>query len=125
MTNQDIFNKVTAHLLTQKVRSTMIAGSCAYRGENNTSCAIGCLIKDEAYSKSLEYRVYNHETVQAALIQSGLSLDGEVCELLGDLQNIHDTRAPENWEAELIKCAEKFDLFILSPQEYAKALTNN
>ncbi len=61
MDKQEIFEKVVNHLLNQKVRSVSrfngtSGGSCAYRGQNNTSCAIGCLLTDEEYDPKMEFR---------------------------------------------------------------------
>jgi hypothetical protein len=52
MTPQEIFDKVCTHLMTQRTRSIQVI--CAYRGENNTMCAIGCLLSDEMYCSQME-----------------------------------------------------------------------
>lgn len=58
MTEQEIFNKVYLHLKGQGCKAgTMTASksfNCAYRGPNNTSCAVGCLIPDELYDPEIE-----------------------------------------------------------------------
>ena len=53
MTNQQIFNKVAKHLLKQG-RRARDGNGCAYRGENGTKCAVGCLIPDALYDDRLE-----------------------------------------------------------------------
>lgn len=61
MNAQEIFDTVVKHLAAQKVASKDKALNdghhydiCAYRGDNGTSCAVGCLIKDEDYSPKME-----------------------------------------------------------------------
>lgn len=57
MDNQQIFDHVVDHLRKQKIRSVSADGtyaSCAYRGVDNTKCAIGCLIEDDEYHPSFE-----------------------------------------------------------------------
>lgn len=56
-----ILNHVGNHLLDQLKRSQRVvrnyklpAVQCVLKSENGTSCAIGCMIKDEYYSKELE-----------------------------------------------------------------------
>lgn len=53
MTKQEIYDTVCAHLAQQKTRA-MAETRCAYRGQNNTSCAVGCLIKDEEYDPLMD-----------------------------------------------------------------------
>lgn len=50
---QELYNRMFLHLLAQNERAINIHG-CAYRGEENLQCAVGCLIKDEYYDESLE-----------------------------------------------------------------------
>lgn len=68
MTPQQAFDRVAKHLLEQgrKSMGTMPDGSsaCAYRGEDGTACAVGCLIPDECYDEVLE------NTVAGALLQA-------------------------------------------------------
>lgn len=57
MTQQETFEKVVNHLLTQGVLATEDGTNktrCMYRGHNGTKCAIGCLITDEEYKPSME-----------------------------------------------------------------------
>lgn len=59
LTLQEIFDKVSHHLLKQKARS-MISSStggsqlCAYRGSNGLCCAVGFLIPDDKYDPNME-----------------------------------------------------------------------
>ena len=48
---QELFDIVTKHVFAQGKPAVNKLGSCSYRGENNTSCAMGCLITDEEYAE--------------------------------------------------------------------------
>lgn len=56
MNHQEVFTKVATHLLKQGRRALFAEKngfrSCAYRGDNGTKCAVGCLIKDEFIHQS-------------------------------------------------------------------------
>jgi hypothetical protein len=58
MDKQAIFDKVTTHLLEQG-RPAMNEHGCAYRGEDGTKCAIGCLIPDDLYMPAFEEKSVN------------------------------------------------------------------
>ena len=119
LTNQEIYNKVRAHLLTQMKKSQLPSGMCAYRGEGGTSCAVGCLIEDEHYSASIENApIYcvserhneNLNALTRALVNSIGGYPSDSCiKLLGDLQQCHDRDDPENWEEHLGSSRRKTD----------------
>jgi hypothetical protein len=89
---------VTKHLLTQNRRSLHPDGiHCAYRGAGGTKCAVGCLIPDTAYRKSLEGHSVNHPSVKQALIAKGVDMRPLVHEALVILQRIHDMTLPKYW----------------------------
>ncbi len=112
MTLQEIFDKVAAHLLTQKSKSTAKHPSksddgeiCAYRGEGGKMCAVGCLIPDDNYNFGLERNVARSAVVMTALEKSGVlslspngGMDGKRSQLLMELQQIHDGRATDDWK---------------------------
>jgi hypothetical protein len=118
---QDIFNRVKNHLLTQKTQSNggNFTNSCAYRGKNNTTCAVGCLIPDELYVATIE-----NATVLNSIRKNDLKYDNakklhEILTKLGlikhykllqDLQNIHDSYSVNNWEYALKCCANRHNL---------------
>lgn len=54
LTAQQIFDTVATHLLKQGKRATNLHGTCVYRGEGGTKCAVGCLIADEEYNPKME-----------------------------------------------------------------------
>ena len=113
----EVFNKVEAHLLTQGEASMSgymgLSDVCAYRGEGNRKCAIGCLIKDEFYHRGLEgigmwgekrQIQQRHRPLHEALTASGITnISDTQARMLNDLQYLHDTIKPEDWEQELQK----------------------
>ncbi len=101
MTLKEIFDRVKAHLLAQGVAAVNAGGGCCYRDGVGGSCAVGCLISDEAYSPDLENRVASSERVMAALARSGVPTDYDTLKLLGNLQDIHDYRPPNVWAEDL------------------------
>lgn len=73
---QSIFTDAVIHLHKQGCKSMNLTGNCTYRGLNNTSCAIGGLIKEEFYNSTLEGLLASSEDVRDALYKSGYSLEG-------------------------------------------------
>lgn len=120
MTNQELFDRVKEHLLTQRAKSGVanpeyvVAGggalfTCFYRMPDTTlRCAIGCLIPDERYMGSLEYKPAGRWEVQSA---AGLSRDiaGQLALVL-ELQLCHDDFAVTDWELRLQQIAESHAL---------------
>lgn len=112
-TNQEIFDKVSVHLLTQNRKSHLPGAKdlCAYRGVDGCKCAVGVMIYDEHYIKELEDKLARSSSVQTALIASGVPawIVGEEY-LLIDLQLVHDLYPPEMWRDGLQDVAAEFDL---------------
>lgn len=101
MNKREVFNTVKAHLLSQDAKALSDVG-CAYRGEGNKKCAIGCLIKDEYYDARIERKTVESADVKAAVQNSlGCTLDRQEIDFLTDLQVIHDEALVENWPAAL------------------------
>lgn len=120
MTKQEIFEKIATHLLTQnkksmttfpitKVRDGQI---CAYRGDNNTKCAVGLLIPDEIYNENMEKKNVQELLEEFPLALSHLKLeeDDKRIFLLIDMQSIHDNIEPYEWKSSLQKYAVKYNL---------------
>lgn len=111
MNKQEIFNKVRDHLVTQGVRSKDTNGHCAYRGDYGRKCAIGCLIKDEQYKRSLEgWNVFNVDTHYALKVSGVVIEDDDDRIFLNGLQTIHDNQAPPEWSERLRIFAITHDL---------------
>lgn len=123
MNSQEIFDKVSRHLLTQGERSMMPVDTvdgrdsiCAYRGECGKMCAVGVLIDDAAYTDLLEGKAVNDAFVVAALRASGVE-DG-TSPLLQELQAVHDAVPSRYWGEALSSIAEKFDLSHAALEEF-------
>lgn len=129
MTKREIFLKVKNHLLTQMVKSMEPdSQSCAYRGQNGTKCAIGCLIPDEHYDPIIERasmttigttdtkwisKISRVSSVAAgperlADILNDLEIPVAAHALLGELQTLHDQNEPENWAALLDQLEKRY-----------------
>lgn len=92
MTRQEIFDKVVAHLRAQGKQAITDGGTCMYRADDGSMCAVGCLIKDEFYDPSFEKKDVNHYKVVEALKSSGIDMEFHTKNLLDDLQSLHDRR---------------------------------
>lgn len=104
LTNQQIFDKVLAHLLKQGKRAVLASGGssnhevCAYRAPDGRKCAAGCLIADEFYNANFEGRSADYRQVWEALIASGVPATS--IGLVQALQRAHDNtlqRGVEPW----------------------------
>jgi hypothetical protein len=115
MTDQEIFDKVATHLLTQMQPSeSYYLGQCAYRGDGDLMCAVGCLIPDELYNSAIEgYRVHNvvgtNIILYEFLTKDSYGPEARI-EFLASLQRIHDTIHPECWKEKLSEAADQYNL---------------
>ncbi len=116
MNDQDIFDTVSKHLLTQGKKSVMNptgeAGDadCAYRGVGGLKCAIGCLIPDDRYHAGLEGESATSPEVKLAL--GDVYNNSGPCPgfLIDLLQQCHDRYLPDQWAARLDKIADLLKL---------------
>jgi hypothetical protein len=109
---QEIFDRVAIHLIFQGTRSTNAEG-CAYRGLGGAMCAVGCLIRDEHYSKTLEGRNADCEHVALALKKSlPIGTTKGDFGLISRLQNLHDGFLPERWLDNLKMLAKYSELSV-------------
>jgi hypothetical protein len=127
---QKVFDTVAQHLIAQGKKSmTRIPGSSvrgrAYRGENGTKCAVGCLIPDEAYDPSIENKGIVFWKVLRALgvdVSPQGSREGSgsyhdrclaalpTLNLLISLQATHDSCPVALWGLGLVRIAAEADL---------------
>ena len=115
---QQIFDTVATHLLTQNRKSTSgdaTGQGChgAYRGDNGTTCAVGCLIPDNMYLITMEGQNIDNDAVWAALcpvIGANEYVKREKFDLLEDLQSVHDFWAVSEWPDRLEDCANDYNL---------------
>ena len=125
LTNQEIYNKVRKHLLTQmKQCRAPHSTQCRYRGDDGLTCAIGCLIPLEAYDDEIEGATIaelsnafntNHTggvaTLYDILEQCVGDLDDQDrLKLLELLQDCHDDYSVDCWERRLNRIAAQCDL---------------
>jgi hypothetical protein len=106
MTEQEVFDKVAKHLLTQNARSlgpssTKSNGMCAYRGNDGLVCAAGCLIPDEAYKPWIENKSWGD------LLSSNFVPSHKYSDLIIELQIVHDDYLPDKWQTQLNRLAQK------------------
>lgn len=110
---QEIFNRVSRHLLRQNAKSLgPVSGGCAYRGDAGRKCAIGCLITNAYYDHSLEAKSVQAANVRSALARSigQKSLSQNQQGLCQQLQAIHDNYEPPSWAARLVALASDYGL---------------
>lgn len=120
MTLQEIFNKVAIALVHQGVPSIDSLGDCMYRC-GDLKCAAGHLILDEHYVEDIEGKPCCYESVQQALLLSGVPDDPMTEDFVSKLQKAHDRDAdlafPEEpwiktWAREMENVASEYKLEI-------------
>ncbi len=100
MNNQEAFDKVARHLLTQNERAVEGVSFCKLLTSDGKKCAIGCLIPEGEYFPAMEGMNF------AAFP----FLQGVSSKLLEHLQWIHDKQRPSSWKKRLAAAAEAFGL---------------
>lgn len=98
----NVLEQVATHLAKQQAASTAHnprgSSYCAYRGENGTMCAIGCLIPDDQYDPAMERTIFPSLIDKFPIAQQitdrvreeyDLS-DDDACGLLELIQDFHD-----------------------------------
>ena len=118
-TDEEVFSYVKEFLLEQGEKSHSTKHGCAYRGEDNRKCAIGCLILDEFYDEAFEGGLpTNSDGPKGYLIRDALekSLPNWKMnlDLLSDVQSIHDSYEVDSWHYEFSRRSEKYYLFTLN-----------
>lgn len=122
-TDQQFYDETINHLRRQKVKSIRrsmedeygVSTICAYRGDNGTTCAIGCHIPDELYDPSMEGSGIN------TLIKEYPEVATHLCEnteLMSSLQLFHDRMShnTEVFEEEAERIAHVYHLKYTAPE---------
>jgi hypothetical protein len=110
MTAQEVFDKVYTHLLTQNKRSET-EGNCRYR-HGSLKCAAGILIPDSLYDAySMEGMLWD-SIYSDPVLQHTLMLDEDACDMVAELQIIHDSIPVEQWGYQLRRLAIEYDMTI-------------
>ncbi len=107
MNEQEVFDTVTRHLLTQmKQARDSVTGICRYRLSDGLKCAVGCLFSDTEHGDAMEGKGIDQ------LIDEGL-MPGRLrphVKLLRSLQHVHDKWSPDDWLQALRLAADKHGL---------------
>ena len=117
MEQQEIFDIVSRHLLTQMQVSRPVGQTegCAYRGGDGLKCAVGILITDEEYRPEMDTGQFvdgpADTTVNSLFVRNLLPerLRPHMV-FLEELQSIHDTYHPHCWFDQLAGFAERHNL---------------
>lgn len=115
LTSQEIFDKVTTHLLTQNCRAAFqperISSPCQYVSANGNRCAIGALLtkSDPEALKQINVPVTSPR-LESILRENGLDTTEPALEHLGRLQHVHDNFYPEDWPLQLRLVAVRYRL---------------
>lgn len=92
-TEQEVFDQVVRHMLTQGERSENDIG-CVYRGPNGLKCAAGCLISDEEYNSDMDN---NPEGTSWQDLSARDEVPSKHLALISVLQRIHDGIGTQDW----------------------------
>ncbi|MCB0744734.1 MAG: hypothetical protein KDC67_12565 [Ignavibacteriae bacterium] len=108
-TEQEVFDQVARHLLTQMQVSTD-GQTCLYRtkldDDTILKCAAGCLIGDDEYTEYFD----NGNSSWGRLVNDCLVPTNNCVELITTLQGLHDEFEPEEWKYKLHNVATEFNL---------------
>lgn len=111
---QDVFDIVATAMLRQNARATADGVKCMYRAPDGKRCAIGWLMPDEVYTRSLEFfgvrdiaARLSTEAGDAGCFARFLYIH---MPLLRDLQGLHDANLPAEWPQTLREIARVFRL---------------
>lgn len=115
LTKQQIFNKVSKHLITQNKRVYM-KGEAEWVDYNGNLCASACLVKPSIRKGKTNSDYWANST--SYLKESGVDLfQGDCFDLVYDLTVCHDDNKPSRWPRKLRAIARAHDLKI---PEYLK-----
>lgn len=92
-TEQEVFDQIARHLLTQGKPSRDADGNCVYRNNEGLMCAAGCLLTNEEYNPSFD----EDNGKPWAYISAGRNHKT----LIVRLQEIHDGYHHTTWETTL------------------------
>ncbi len=111
MNNQEIYDKVSKHLLTQNKKSKL-DGKCSYRGDNHTSCAIGCLIPYDLYDSQMEGGTIWGDNDKSRIVRQTLVLAGV---LPDSAENLLPCRRVDVFLVAIAPLAHMLDLLVKLP----------
>lgn len=107
-TEQEVFDQVANHLLTQMKKSEEHRRNhndsyehvnlCLYRSPDGFKCAAGCLIADDEYKPEFEQKDWPSLREEFPQMITMKHMD-----LIRQLQDIHDDLDVDDWKAALIE----------------------
>ena len=101
--------KIYQHLKKQNKVAINEVGQCMYRCSDGTMCAVGCLIKDEAYDPKMEHNgILNGTLVKEGLEKSGIEMTQDTINFLNSWQEFHDGHLDDVSGKEYQKELKKF-----------------
>lgn len=105
MSAQELFEKVANHLLKQSNHSFFDDDDCccAYRGSEGRMCAAGVLIPDDVYSERFERNRWSSLVAHHNFPETH-------CQLIVELQRVHDFFSVINWRDQLVAISNVFKL---------------
>lgn len=108
-TEQEVFEQVARHLLTQKEKSAVgdtdsYELHCKYKLPIGLKCAAGCLIGDDEYNSCFEDDAWD------TLVKKYDEFPSKHIILIIYLQGIHDRKEVKDWKQELIYVSTRFPL---------------
>ena len=110
-TEQQVFDQVATHLLTQNAKALAWSGGCQYRLllDDGTvlKCAVGCLIADNEYGSKIEGELYGSNGFNEFF---GFKHEVPHLTLLRSLQSLHDRHSVKYWKERLEQIALEFNL---------------
>lgn len=110
-TEQQVFDQVARHLLTQNTKAINDLGVCKYRFRLNDNtilkCAVGFLIADDEYSQEIEGSLYGSYDFNEFF---GFEEKAPHFYLLRRLQQLHDKHSVIIWKEKLKQIATDFNL---------------
>lgn len=110
-TEQQVFDQVARHLLTQNAKALAWSGGCQYRLELDDGtvlkCAVGCFIANDEYDTQIEGEIYGSHNFNEFFWFKG---EAPHLTLLRSLQNLHDMYSAGVWKGELKQIAADFNL---------------
>jgi hypothetical protein len=104
-TEQEVFDFVANHLLTQNEKSRN-TGKCLYKSPKGLKCAAGALIADDEYKESFD----DYQESSWSNITQEYGITKTHLGLISELQGIHDRREPVEWFGKLEELAKDYEL---------------
>jgi len=115
-TEQEVFDHIAKHLLTQRKQATSKRG-CSYRTPEGLTCAAGCLISEKEYHQlaSKDSPMFEGEDWHG-VVESNEEVTNAHEKLIKRFQLIHDSHDVGFWEKSIKTLAEEYNLTFNPPQ---------